>query len=160
VLEDTFSCAAQVGIGGAPNERPIDGIRGALDPANAGPGGCNEGFLRDDALLVVVIITDEDDVPVPFSQETGSAGDPEDWYEEIVAAKGGVESNIVMLSIVAPEDLVGCEGLEAAAQRVPELTKMFTHGFLGSVCAETYDPFFEEAVSVIESACDGFVPPG
>ncbi len=26
-----------------------------------GPGGCNEGFLRDDAILVVIIITDEED---------------------------------------------------------------------------------------------------
>ena len=64
----------------------VEGLGGAIAPippavvANAGPGGsgdfalritgtgslagaggCNQGFLRDDALLVVVVITDEYD---------------------------------------------------------------------------------------------------
>jgi hypothetical protein len=36
---------------------------------------------------------------------------------------------------------------------------MFTYGFVGPVC-QPYGPFFEEAIGVIKSACDEFVPPG
>eukprot|EP01043_Picozoa_sp_COSAG02_P043851 COSAG02_NODE_3856_length_6138_cov_12.727604_5_plen_590_part_01 len=33
----------------------------AVQPENVGPGGCNEGFLRDDALLHVVFVSDENE---------------------------------------------------------------------------------------------------
>src|SRR5690606_17290039 len=58
-LDQAFACAGQVGTGGAGNERPIQTMQAALSPAMNGAGGCNEGFLRDDALLVIVIISDE-----------------------------------------------------------------------------------------------------
>ena len=56
-------------------------------------GGCNEGFLRDDAILVVTFITDEED--------TGSAGNPDSWKQTLVDAKGGNEEAIVVLGLVA-----------------------------------------------------------
>ena len=34
------------------------------------------------------------------------------------------------------------------------------HGFEGSVCAPDYIPFFLEAVSLIDTTCDAFIPPG
>jgi hypothetical protein len=34
------------------------------------------------------------------------------------------------------------------------------NGVVGSVCEADYAPFFSSAVSVIQSACDDFVPPG
>ena len=54
-LDETFSCIAQLGIDGCGFEHPLESMRRAFDnPANA-------GFLRDDALLAVVIVSDEDD---------------------------------------------------------------------------------------------------
>jgi hypothetical protein len=59
--------------------------------------GCNAGFLRSDALLVVTMITDVEDDQSP--------GKPATWYEAIVAAKGDPRS-VVMLA-VQPQALVG-----------------------------------------------------
>lgn len=56
-LEDVFSCMADLGISGCGFEQPLEAMRKALEPENT----ANAGFLRDDVLLSVVIISDEDD---------------------------------------------------------------------------------------------------
>src|SRR5690606_16495133 len=93
-LAAKFHCAALVGVDGDGDEQPMRAMELALGPALAGPGGCNEGFIREDALLVVVVITDEEDdhevadacVDAP---KAGSPGEPIDWYESVVGLKGG-----------------------------------------------------------------------
>ncbi len=138
------------------------------------PDACNEGFVRDDAVLVVVIITDEEDDHEVDSCEQlpwpGSSGEPGQWYQDLVAHKGGVETNIVRLSPIGPADapsacpaLDKCEGGVTGAEMSPrlvEVTQMFTHGFVGRLCEPNDDTFFGEAVSVIETACDDFEPAG
>ena len=37
---------------------------------------------------------------------------------------------------------------------------MFVNGSVGNICATDYGPFFMDAISVIESACNDFKPPG
>ena len=54
-LADVFSCMAVLGIEGCGFEMQLEAVRKALSE------GANEGFLRDDAYLAVIIITDEDD---------------------------------------------------------------------------------------------------
>jgi hypothetical protein len=56
-LDDAFACVGEQGIGGCGFEQPLEAIRLALSPGNTS----NEGFLRDDATLAVVILSDEDD---------------------------------------------------------------------------------------------------
>lgn len=56
-LEDVFSCMANLGTSGCGAEQPLESLRLALDPAR----GANPGFVRDDSILAVVIISDEDD---------------------------------------------------------------------------------------------------
>ena len=167
-----FACAAQVGTAGDPDERPVESLLAAVSPQMTGPGGCNDGFLRDDALLVVVFITDEEDdhenAGCNFLPNSGSEGDPADWYQALVAVKAGVESSIVVLSIVGPDQMPFCPPLDKCnlgstgseiAHRIIELTEMFSYGYVGSVC-EPYGPQFQEAISIIDSACDDFEPPG
>ncbi len=55
-LAESFSCIAELGIEGCGFETPLESMRRAFD-ANSD----NSGFLRDDALLAVVFVTDEDD---------------------------------------------------------------------------------------------------
>lgn len=150
-LGPRFACAAQVGTGGSSVERPIAAALQALGPELADAGGCNEGFVRDDALLVLVLITDE--------EEEGSGGAPPDWYEELVALRGGVETNVVVLSLIGPEQPV-CLVAAEVAYRIVEFTGMFTYGSVGQICADTYQPFFHDAIAVIDQACDHFTPPG
>jgi hypothetical protein len=56
-LADTFSCIAKLGTEGCGFEQPLASIESALDPANL----ANAGFLRPDAYLGIIIISDEDD---------------------------------------------------------------------------------------------------
>jgi hypothetical protein len=56
-VKDAFSCIAQVGTQGCGFEQPLEAARRALDPKR----NLNPGFLRKDAYLAVVFITDEDD---------------------------------------------------------------------------------------------------
>ena len=123
----------------------------ALGPDLAGPGACNEQFMREDALLVLVIITDE--------EEEGSAGDPPEWFNAITALKGGVETNIVVLSLIGPKN-PACKDAAEIGERLTEFTEMFTYGSVGQICAPSYKQFFSAAISVIDTACENFMPPG
>src|SRR5262249_46851279 len=78
-LEDSFECIARVGADGSFDERTGDATARALDLELTAADGCNAGFLRDDAILVITVISDEDDV--------SSSGTPQEWFDAIVAAK-------------------------------------------------------------------------
>lgn len=164
-MQQKFTCAGQLGTGGSGDERPMDALQLALTPNYNAAGACNDGFLRDDALLVVVVITDEEDDNKGGSFK--SQGDPPDWFQGVIKQKQGVETNVVVLGLVGHEEPNECEGVgwvgssEYAdpAPRLQEFAQMFTYGFLGDVCAESYQPFFHEAISVIDSACTNFTPP-
>jgi len=56
-LAESFACRATLGTWGCGFEQPLEAMYKALDPINA----ANAGFVRDDAILAVVLITDEDD---------------------------------------------------------------------------------------------------
>ena len=58
-LADRFSCIARLGRCGCGFEQPLEAMRMALDPASPNP--INAGFLRPNAFLAVIIISDEDD---------------------------------------------------------------------------------------------------
>ncbi|MEZ4381005.1 MAG: hypothetical protein R3A79_06635 [Nannocystaceae bacterium] len=172
-LGQKFQCAAKVGTGGSGNEQPMFTMGQAISAGLNGGGACNDGFIREDALLVVVIITDEeDDHEVEACNQlpqSGSPGEPGDWYQTLVSAKQGVETNVVVLSLIGPPAPNTCPALDKCnggiqgaevATRVAQFTEMFTYGTIGQVCAPTFDTFFSDAIGVIDSACKNFQPPG
>jgi hypothetical protein len=59
-LPDVFTCIAELGAMGCGIEQPLEAMKRALD----GSRPENAGFLRQDADLAVVILTDEDDASV------------------------------------------------------------------------------------------------
>jgi hypothetical protein len=75
-LAETFSCIAQLGTAGCGFEQPLEAMRRALDGSVPG----NAGFLRPDAFLLVVFITDEDDCstadPAMFDTGQTAVDDP------------------------------------------------------------------------------------
>lgn len=150
-LPSRFTCAAQVGIGGSGDEMPIDAALAAIGPVLNAPGACNEGFVRDDALLVLVLITDEED--------SDSSGTPQQWFNAFTALKGGVETNVVVLSLIGPKN-PACKEAAEIGEKLTEFTEMFTYGSVGQVCAENYQQFFHDAIAGIAEACDHFTPPG
>lgn len=157
----TFTCMASVGIEGEPQERPAQALEAAV-VGLAGADACNAGFLRDDALLIVTMISDEDD-------SLASLGDPDAWHAAIVAAKAGNEAAVVMLGLLgdsdleaglcAPFDPVDNSGSQPST-RLRAWVDSFTYGSWVSVCEPDYGGFFDAALGSILTACDEFVPPG
>jgi hypothetical protein len=158
-LAGKFSCIAQVGISGSGDEIQAQAGYHAISPAMNAAGACNEGFIRDDALLVVVIITDENDAPdcVPLlGCLGGSEGDPPDWFQKFSQYKSGIQENIVMLALVGDADNpCGADN----CTRLIALTNWFFNGSVGDICAPSYESFFNDAISVISDACENFTPP-
>jgi hypothetical protein len=162
MLEQRFACAAQVGAGGSDDERMARALLEAVSPKNAAKGKCNEGFLRPDSLLVVVMITDEDDVPDGCDgsgtcMTYGSGDDPDKWYDEFLRSRKQPE-NVVVLSLLGRRAPNPCGAV--AASRLMRFTNKFgKNAFLGDICASSYDQFFEDALPVLDRACSVFVPP-
>jgi len=75
-LADTFSCIARLGVDGCGFEQPLEAMRRALDGSNPS----NAAFLRPDAYLAVIFITDEDDCSTAdttmFDTAQNSISDP------------------------------------------------------------------------------------
>jgi len=156
-LEATFSCLALVGTDGSAFERPMDAVLAATGATLNAPGRCNAGFLRDDAVLVVTFITDEED--------QRSQGEPADWRQALLDIKPGKDDALVLLGLVGDNNVDGgllggpCGGLDAdGSPRLQEFVSS-VDGVLGSVCAPDYTPFFQTAVGSIDSACSDFEAP-
>jgi hypothetical protein len=154
-LSDTFACMATVGTAGNAAERPMDAMVAALQPGINAPGGCNTGFLRDDALLVITFISDD-----PNYEDEGG---PHDWYQAVVDAKHGDPTAVVVLGLTP--DWAGCQsgkGPPKGAHWSEFIALWDERGLHGNVCAdaEQYVAFFEAAVSTIDQACEEYTPPG
>ncbi|MDC0720655.1 hypothetical protein [Nannocystis bainbridge] len=151
---DAFACIAQVGTFGA-NSPIADTLVAAVSGELNGPGGCNEGFLRDDALLVFVLIMDNEDEQSVLSAKK--------VHDAVVAAKGGDEHAVVGLAII-PQPLEGepvpdCvydDGLWQ--QHLREVVQTFDYHREGNICADSYDGFFSEAADLVHEACNAFIP--
>jgi hypothetical protein len=156
-LETTFSCLARVGTDGSAFERTMDTLRSATSPALNAPGRCNAGFVRDDAILVVTFITDEED--------ERSEGEPADWRQALLDVKSGNEDALVLLGLVGDNNiddgLLGgpCGGQDADGAPLLQDFVSSVGGVLGSVCAPDYTPFFQTAVGSIANACSDFERP-
>lgn len=86
------------------DEMGLNNVRNAV--AASAPGGCNEGFLRDNAMLHVIFISDENDESYGFEE-------PGYWLQyvaEIVDLKGS--EALTRFSAVAGPTPDGCNGAE------------------------------------------------
>jgi hypothetical protein len=158
-LATTFSCAAAVGTRGSAFEEPMDAMLAATGAALNAPGRCNAGFLRDDAMLVVTFITDEED--------RHSTGEPADWRRLLLAAKSNKPDAVMVLGLVGDNNVEGglpggpCRAIDAdASPRLQAFVDSFArHGVLGSVCAPDYTQFFTLTLGWIDNACQEFARP-
>lgn len=167
-ITGAFNCMARVGTNGSGIELVANSMQTALSSEYLGAGGCNADFLRDDAVLVVTIITDEDDAGNdPY---TTSPGDPAAWYNDLAAVKNYDPDAVVVLGLLGdtnePDGM--CTPYEEGtgngaenATRLREFVQLFgDKGLLGSVCAPNYTSFFDEAVGLIDTTCQDFEPEG
>ncbi|MBI5536834.1 MAG: hypothetical protein HY898_29200 [Deltaproteobacteria bacterium] len=146
-----FACAAQVGIAGNPKERPMDAMLAALSAQINGPGGCNEAFLREDALLVITFISDD-----PNYEDSGT---PQEWYDGVVQAKKGDPNAVVVVGFTPAFD--GCQDGKGPPKgsHWAEFVAKFPSNLHSSACGTDYASVFTQAVTVIDESCDKYVPP-
>ena len=139
-LSETFSCIARAGVSGG--ELVAEALVHAVGPELNAPGGCNDGFLRDDALLMVTMLTSGSD--------NNSPGTPKEWYEAVVAAKGGDPKAIVMLLLANPL----CPDFDEPCK----MAEMFPYWHVVDGDAEDYGPGFDTATDLVEAACEELIP--
>ncbi len=141
-LGETFSCLARVGTDG--NDALALAATSALAPDIRGPGGCNEGFLRDDALLMITfLITGDDGI---------SPGYPDEWAQAIIDAKNGDPGSIVMFGLLMPN----C--VDNKFDRLCRMLTMFEYSHIESNLIDDYGPAFVEATALVDAACTAFIP--
>jgi hypothetical protein len=123
-IATAFQTNAMVGTGGSGDEKGLAASAAAVSPALL--AGANAGFLRNDARLYVVYVTDEQDA---------SPGTPASFKNSILAAKNNDLSQVFFAAITGPNP-IGCftfSGSADAGSRYLELVDT-TGGLFGSIC--------------------------
>lgn len=143
-LGETFQCVARVGGNGG--DLLGHAVTRAVSPELNGPGGCNEGFLRDDALLVVTFAT--------ATQDSDSPGTPPEWAQAVIDAKHGDADAIVAFGIGGTKYGGKCQKLDTVCQ----MATVFPRSFWISLFEPDYAPGFDEATDALVAACGEFIP--
>ena len=149
----TFDCVINVGRSGA-GQAYLGAMVKAVGPTLNAPDGCNAGFLRPDAMLVVVILA--------ASWDQDSNGTPEGLAASLIAAKDGYVDGIVVVGVLRS---VEYQGVNQCAGGTPDdvarqMVEQFPNHVLGSYCAPDMGVHLSKALDVIDAACERFVPPG
>ena len=153
-----FACVGDIYLGDQnctgnnDDEQPASAAAASLEPPNS--TGPNLGFSRDDALLVIIAITDEDEQPTPdrTAQEV---------YDRIVADKGGDVRRVVFLGIGGSSSCAGAYGHADQAVKLRAITDLFIahdRGVWWDLCAGNLEDGLDEAFQIISRACDELPP--
>ena len=117
--------------------------------------GTNAGFLREDALLGAVVLTDEDD------SSRNSTGKPSPLGVQAVPGHGGAGSGRWAASVIAGEQ--NCSSSFGSAIEATRLKSFVSdagkYGRFSSICEGDLTKGLREALSTFEAACKSFPPP-
>ncbi len=109
-------------------------VYNADDPRTPQPLDGNAHFLREDAKLAVIVVTDEEDFspqPVPF-------------YETfLLGLKGEERSKVLFSAIVGPSDLSTCPKASSSGNRYIQLAQA-TGGVVESICTANWAASLEK----------------
>lgn len=137
------------------DESPAQAAADAVTfPASTGE---NVGFLRDDAILFVVAVTNEDEGGTPSFINTQAL------HDQLVQAKGGEPNNVVFLGIAGSEVCLAYGAFTAPAPQMESLANLFAadgRGVFYDLCTQNIAPAFDQAIALVDTACDNFVPEG
>lgn len=156
----TFACAADVGTSGPGLEMQLYASELAFSGING--GATAGGFLRDDALLAIVYLTDEDDcsrrdnnftydamgpcTEVPLASFTG-------FFDDLKGARGRWATAV----IAGPTDCTSEFGEAAAAPRLQGfVTEVGANAVFSSICEGTLAPALQAALDTFQAACETF----
>jgi hypothetical protein len=113
----------------------------------------NAGFLRDDAILVIVAMTDEDEQPDPRRST-------DELYNELTKLKKRPQ-DVVFLGIGGGDNCSGPYGDADEAEMLKSLTGKFSangRGVFWDLCDGSLETGLEKAIQTIDQACKEFIP--
>jgi hypothetical protein len=171
---------SDVGIGGSHLEMPLDAARLALSPQFAG-GTDNAGFLREDALLAVVYLTDEEDCSRLDGMSDADAilYPPAQVDEAVICRANAIASPQAYVDFF--DDLKGdrkrwataviagdgqgrgsCTSDFGDAEDSPRLKEFVQltgeNAIFRSICDGDLAPALEAALDTFQAACEGLPP--
>jgi hypothetical protein len=161
-----FSCLAKAGTSGPSIEMPLYSLKLALTDRMA--DGTNKGFLRDDALLAVVVLTDEDDCSREdndFKYQGDGACDsmpeakPVADYAKVLdtAAKG--PGRWATAVIAGDKKCTSSFGDAAEAKRLKDFVALAgKNGTFSSICDGDLSAGLQKALDTFDAACKTFAP--
>lgn len=164
-LGSTLGCRANVGTNGPGFEMPLLMTKWAL--ADRVADGTNAGFLRDDALLGVVVLTDEDDDSTTQNNFTIGANDPPVDYHPADAVQfldtlKGDRSRWAAGVIAGPTACTSSFGAAREALRLKQFVQLAnTNGtqqaVFASICDGDLSVALREVLAKFQSACGGII---
>lgn len=170
-VAQSFSCIAKVGTNGPSFEMPLEATKRAL--TDRVTDGTNAGFLRPDALLAVILLTDEEDCSVPLATFTADgdncapppAGAPPiaDYVTMLDTVKGGGaagRSRWASAVIAGETDCDSSFGSAEKATRLQDFVRQSgSNAVFSSICAGDLAGALTNALNTFQTACNNFQPP-
>jgi hypothetical protein len=150
-----FSCRAQLGTNGSNIERPLENMLLSVTTAVADNSASGASFVREDALLAFVLITDEDE------GSAGGSGDLARPMADYPAAFDKVKGDRGRwaASVIAGPNQCSSPGLgnAAEAKRLKGfITDVGKNGVFSSICTGDLTTGLSEALAKFDQACRDF----
>lgn len=156
----TFACVADVGTNGPGLEMQLYASELALSERIA--DGTNAGFLRDDALLAIVYLTDENDCSRRdnnfsfYADQPCTNEPPQQWVDFFDQLKGD-RGRWATAVIAGPTDCSSEFGDAAAATRLQEFVQLTgTNAVFSSICEGNLSGALQDALDTFTAACESF----
>ncbi|MDB4946476.1 MAG: putative lipoprotein [Labilithrix sp.] len=149
-----FSCRAQFGTDGDNIERPLENVFLSVTTAATSNANAGTPFVRDDALLAFVLITDEDE---------GSAGGDgnlprpmADYLTGFDTVKGE-RGRWAASTIAGPSSCNSAFGSAAEAKRLKQfMGDVGTNAVFSSICTGDLTMGLSDALATFDKACKNF----
>lgn len=148
-----FSCRAQVGTNGNNVERPLETMLLSVTTAAGANSAAGTSFVRDDALLAFIIITDEDEggtedkpkrpvaqYPAEFDKVKGERGR---WASAVIAGPTACKSN-------------GLGNAAEATRLKGFIADVGKNGVFASICTGDLTDGLTQALTKFDQACKEF----
>lgn len=152
-LAAAFTANVNVGTNGSGEERGLEGARLALSEPNL--SGPNAGFMRENALLAIVVVSDEED---GGSENDAPTQPPVDEYVNYFLSLKGGDPARVNLSAIAGDIPNGCSSVDAEADPANRYAEAVNalNGYFGSICAEDFGPILDQLGATISGLATAF----
>ncbi len=169
-LGTALGCRANVGTGGTSYEMPLLMTKHALGEQVA--AGTNAGFLRTDALLGVVMLTDEDDGSssqnmITINPASPTAANPTIDYQpadliQFLDTLKGNRSRWAAGVIAGETDCNSGFGAAAEAKRLKQFVQLTNangsqQAVFSSICAGNLTMALSDVLSKFQAACGGII---